>query len=361
MSEKFKKYVPLSFVICLLIAVLSYLVLIICNHSYAFADFIRGSIVLALRQIMAFVTYIFPFSLFEILLILAIPIVVLLIVWFVKKCTDNVERVRSCFRILSVALIALTLYIYLLGVSYHVTPLNEELGISDGSDMSDDELYQTLIVIQEELNSLGEQLDIEDGQTHSPHNLRSLSRIIRQSYRSLADEYEFLVPVLTVAKPIMFSGIMSDMGITGVNSFITGEANINMAFPDYYLPFTVAHEFAHQHGIARENEANFIAFLICAKSDDIYVRYSGYLNMYEYLASALYSRDKELYREVSSMLCGAAKADITAAYDHAREHMQSPLYKLMDYFNNFYLKANGTEGVISYSYVVRLCVAYYRK
>ena len=49
---------------------------------------------------------------------------------------------------------------------------------------------------------------------------------------------------------------------------------------------------AHQRGIAREDEANFIAFLVCMASDDPYIRYSGYLEVYEYVASSLYSDDR---------------------------------------------------------------------
>jgi hypothetical protein len=85
--------------------------------------------------------------------------------------------------------------------------------------------------------------------------------------------------------------------ISGVYTFFTGEANLNVNFPDYVLPYTAAHEFAHQRGIAREDEANFVAFLVCMESDDAYIRYSGALNIYEYVVSALYSANKELYKE----------------------------------------------------------------
>ena len=119
--------------------------------------------------------------------------------------------------------------------------------------------------------------------------------------------------------------------ILGIYSYFTGESNINVHYPDYGIPFTVAHELAHQRGISRENEANFIAFLVCIRSDSEFVRYSGYINMFEYLASALGSTDREMLRAVYS-----------------------------DFFNDNYLKAQGTEGIISYGLVVTLAVAYYR-
>src|SRR5207248_11260701 len=78
-------------------------------------------------------------------------------------------------------------------------------------------------------------------------------------------------------KPVYFSGLMSRLGISGVYSPFTGEPNYNALQPDFDLPFAVAHEMAHQRGFAREDEANFIAFLVCTKASNAYVRYSGYL------------------------------------------------------------------------------------
>src|SRR5207253_8453736 len=37
-------------------------------------------------------------------------------------------------------------------------------------------------------------------------------------------------------------------------------------------------EMAHQRGIARESEANFVAFLVCINSSDPFIRFSGYRN-----------------------------------------------------------------------------------
>ena len=153
---------------------------------------------------------------------------------------------------------------------------------------------------------------------------------------------------------------MSDAGITGIYSFFTGEPNINMDYPDYSLPFTVAHEFAHQRGICREDEANFMAFLVCVSSSDPYIRYSGYLNLYGYLAGSLYRADSEKYKELSLMLLDNAQLDRAAYSEVSRAHSDSWFNKLNDRLNDSYLKFNGTEGVVSYSYVVRLAVAYYR-
>ena len=60
---------------------------------------------------------------------------------------------------------------------------------------------------------------------------------------------------------MIFSGIMSAMGFTGVYFPFTGETNINIDAPQVFMPCTVAHEIAHQMGITSESECNFIGIL----------------------------------------------------------------------------------------------------
>jgi len=56
---------------------------------------------------------------------------------------------------------------------------------------------------------------------------------------------------------------MSYLGIGGVYFPFTGEANVNISMPHTSIPFTACHEMAHQIGFAREDEANFIAYIAC--------------------------------------------------------------------------------------------------
>ena len=153
---------------------------------------------------------------------------------------------------------------------------------------------------------------------------------------------------------------MSYTHITGVYTFFTGEANINVNFPDNTLPYTAAHELAHQRGIAREDEANFLAFLVCAESFDPYIRYSGYLNLYEYVASALSSADRQLYLKVSSTLPDLVLGEQYAYSEFFDKYRDSTVSEISETVNNTFLVMHGTEGVKSYGMVVDLAVAYYK-
>ena len=83
--------------------------------------------------------------------------------------------------------------------------------------------------------------------------------------------------------------------------------------------------------------------------------------MYEYLASALYRADTDLYNDARSRLSSVALSDMRASNAVYQKHKDSILGKINDRLNDAYLKANGTDGVVTYGYVVRLAVSYYQQ
>jgi hypothetical protein len=154
---------------------------------------------------------------------------------------------------------------------------------------------------------------------------------------------------------------MSYAHIAGIYSFFTGESNINVSLPDYTIPYTAAHELAHQRGVAREDEANMIAFLVCIRSDDPYIQYSAYVNMYEYVANALRKADRDLYYEVRGMLKTEVRYEMIAYSNYFDQYRDSVASEISGTVNDLYLKGNGTEGTKSYGLVVDLAVAYNKK
>ena len=343
-----KKYISKISIISILLLVESSIVYFASVNSKYVADRINETVGTAVRIVLSNITFILPFSLFELLIILSPIILVGTIVITACRANTRTRMIRSVFALLGVISLFISSYIFTLGIGYHTTSLGEKIEVEDSADISTDDLAFTVKTVIKEINELVEKYDFPDGKTHIGYPVSELS-----------ERLVFAYDIVNV-KPVLFSTIMSDLRISGIYSFFTGEANVNTEYPDYCMPFTAAHEMAHQRGISRENEANFVAFLVCINSTDEYIRYSGYLNMYEYLASALYSVSPELYYEVCSELSGTARADIKAASEIYEAHKDSPLGKLNDRLNDAYLKANGTEGIVSYGYVVRLAVGYYK-
>ena len=356
-----KKYLTRFAKVSFVITAVSILIYAVSISSYKVADVINNTVSSAVRFLLSSVTSLLPFSSFELLVILSPIILILTIALAVKRVNSRSDMIRGVFTLFAVISLMFTSYIFTLGVGYHTTALAEKIDIEESADLTAEELYYTISEVIEGVNSHAVNLNLQNGETRMTYTESEMSAKLIEAYQNMNERYSLVVNYPSRIKPVYFSNVMSDLGITGIYSFFTGEANFNVEYPDYCIPFTAAHELAHQRGISRENEANFVAFLVCISSDDEYIRYSGYLNMYEYLASALYRTDPDLYKEAVKGLSGVATADIKAANAVYQKHKDSPLGRINDRLNDAYLKANGTEGVVSYGYVVRLAVGYYQK
>ena len=196
-----------------------------------------------------------------------------------------------------------------------------------------------------------------------PYDYFELREKINAAFEKYAAETDYISHFNSNPKPIALSKPMTYTHISGVYTFMTGESNINTNYPDFLTPFTMAHEMAHQRGIAREDEANFVAYLVCIGSDDAYVRYSAYTNMMNYMLSALNSADKSLYSSfVSSFLPKEIKREFAAYSSFFDEYRDSTASDVTGAVNNVFLQSQGQkEGTKSYGLVVDLAVAYYKQ
>ena len=177
-------------------------------------------------------------------------------------------------------------------------------------------------------------------------------------YEKYADLPGFSPAFSSRAKGMLLSPLMTSLELTGIYFPYTGESNVNTLYPTYDLCYTVAHEMSHQRGIMRENEANFMAFLLCYTSDDPYLKYSAAMNIYSYVAGALNATDRDRFLEIYSRLTDGPRADFSASRAVAEQYENELLAEISERVNDWFLKSNGTPGVVSYGMVVRLAVAY---
>lgn len=356
-----KKYIPVFTLVSFALALLSLVFTLIARSSYAFADFINSTVSHAYRFLAAKISGIFPFSLFEVLMYLIIPIIILLVVAAFKLFRTDTARIRYAFTLFGVVLLIYTTYVFSLALPYRATPIGEKLGISD-VEITENKLYVTAKLLLDEANTLAERLEFDEaGSAVMPYSLDELSEKISDAYASLSRKNSSIKGFSSRVKPIMTEGAMSSLRLLGIYTYYTGEANLNIHYPDFNLPFTTAHEFAHQRGIARENEANFVAFLVCLESDDDFIRYSGYLRLYEYVASSLYQTNKDRYRELLAEMSDTVRGELIADREVSEQYADSFIGEISHNANDFLLKINGTEGVVSYGLVTRLAVAYYQR
>ena len=217
-----------------------------------------------------------------------------------------------------------------------------------------------------ELESLGEEVvrGVNDNYMEAHAEGRTtpgsveIFALLKESYETTAElsllpRGDFVSP-----KPAYFSGLLTRLGISGFYFPFTGEPHYNADAPDFQLPFSAAHEMAHQRGVARESEANFVAYLVCVNSRDPFVRYSGYRNglgVLSELSKLEPERAKSLARQLGP---GYVEDSRRAALFWAKA--AGPAGALTRRINDLYLRANRVKsGVEDYKGSTALIIGRY--
>lgn len=176
-------------------------------------------------------------------------------------------------------------------------------------------------------------------------------------------------------KPMMFSDLMCQQYMCGYYFPFSMEANYNDVMYIMNKPATFCHELAHLRGYIFEDEANFIAYLACLESEDPVFQYAGYLSVINYLTNDLYKAyqdEKELFIETvekTGLVAPEEQVSLDNIFveDHEWDRINDKavvdtetVEEVSDTFTNATLKLNGvSDGMVSYSRVVRLLLQYY--
>ena len=192
----------------------------------------------------------------------------------------------------------------------------------------------------------------------SAPNVAEIIKLLKESYDSAQEFAPLPRGDFAPPKAVYASELLTRLGISGVYSPFTGEPNYNADVPDFQLPFSIAHEMAHQRGVARESEANFVAYVVCVNSRDPFVRYSGYRNGLGVL-SELFRVEPEKARELAKQLGTGYRDDSRrAALFWAKA--AGAAGALGHRVNDLYLRANRVKaGAADYSNSTTLIIAYH--
>lgn len=357
-----KRLLPLYAWILYGILALSLIIYAVAVLAAPFAAWFNGTVGAFARALLAALTSWLSFSLAE-MLIYCLPIIIAALAVFAwRHCGTWRELLRYLASFIAVCSLLFSIFVFTFGTGYHTETLDRRLGLETGG-VSVGELKSTALLLAEQVNEAALEVSFgEDGFSVMPYDIDTMNAHILAAYCRVSAEYGFVQELQSRVKPVLASRAMSYTHITGVYTYFTGEANINVYFPDYTIPFTAAHELAHQRGIARENEANFVAFLATVSAHDPYIRYSAYLNLYEYVANALWQADREAYREVLATLSPTVLGELRAYAAFFEQFEDSVAADISETVNDTYLKVHGNEaGIASYGLVVELAVAYYRE
>ncbi|MBQ4561838.1 MAG: DUF3810 domain-containing protein [Clostridia bacterium] len=362
---KFKKFLDKYFSLtsrcAIILALLSAVILLISKLSPLFSDWFNRYISSFCRLIISKLTGLLPFSLGEAMfLCLPLFIFIALFVYFKVCYNDDIKAGRYVVTLVSFLSIMLTAYVFMFGVGYNCSDIEDKLGL-EAKPVSYEELEHTADCLLNEINSAIDDIDYRyDGSSRLPYSFKELNDNLNSAYSSFSDKYPFVPKLSSNVKILAVSPVMTYTHISGIFTYYTGEANLNINYPDYSLPYTMAHEMAHQRGVAPENEANFIAFLVCLESEDPYIRYSASMSVLEYVLSAMHKASPEEYARYTSDLDLRIRGEMVAFSNFFDKYRDSVASEVTDTINDTYLKASGdSAGSKSYGMVVDLACAYY--
>ncbi len=307
-----------------------------------------------------------PFSLAEVLVLAGIiALFISFFIWLWRLIKRKEERGKRLIRLFVVIVISLSLlasnFILLYSLNFSRQPLSYSFDLEVKPRSIDELVSLTNWLATEAAIVRADLLEDEDGVMLLKDGKRAVLRDSYLGYELLAEKYPLLKKGLKFnPKGVFLSRYWSYTGIVGMFMPLTAEANVNIDQPDFNLPFTALHEIAHVKGFAREDEANFLAFLTALEHPNPEFRYSALLISWIYASNQLV--DRETSR--SCQLCAispAMRRDLDAQsryWDQFRGWMEKTSTKI----NDTVLKANRQEdGVESYGRMIDLTLAWFEK
>ena len=113
--------------------------------------------------------------------------------------------------------------------------------------------------------------------------------------------------------------------------------------------------------MAREDEANYVAYLACIHHPDRDFRYSGFLNASQYVLAELYRADRAAYARVEPGRSAAMRRDDVALREWIEKY-RGRATEVGRKVNDAYLKSQGqADGVRSYGRMIDLLLAERRR
>ena len=312
---------------------------------------------------------IFPFSVFEFTLI---SLILFILIYFVRTIVLTIKKVKNkqgkiyipAVRFVLIIGIIITSIISMFvangGLSYNGRTFAEKSGLVI-VESSTEELEALCLFLAEEAAKARKLIPENDQGVIDPDvSVFELTSKAKDGYKAIEDTYPNLKGFYPKAKPVLFSHFMCYTNITGIFPYVIPEPNVNYKTPIMSLPATINHEMAHQRGISREDEANFIAYLASINNPDPLFQYSGYYLALNYALDSLSSYNGDAARRVYEKLDDGILRDKKAAREFWKQ-FETPkdiVATISENVNNNYLeKVNVEDGIHSYGRMVDLLLA----
>ncbi|MEZ4937691.1 MAG: DUF3810 family protein [Crocinitomicaceae bacterium] len=245
---------------------------------------------IGVRYFFDFTIGMIPFSLFYFLLMFVLGNVIyrifmwIRLVFLVRVIPLKLKLKLLIITILSMASKIVIAFSFLWGFNYHRIPIEDKLGINV-TEHTEPEILTEFHRNRKKAIALRMQIKFTKSNVPTLRDIpENLDEIVKDNLEEVLREFGYDPvgnPAMRFIKPF---GFLSSFGISGYYNPFLGEANMDRGFRPLYIPFLYAHELAHAYGFADEGTANFLAYMACEKSSNLFVKYSGRLIYLQYLA-----------------------------------------------------------------------------
>lgn len=325
------------------------------------ANFFINHITTPYKRMMGWLCDLVPFSMMEVIIVFLILLALFVLIRGVFLAVMRPKKAARIGKTIGFFLVAALLiwdgYNWFWGINYYGDSFSDLSGLS-AQPISVEDLTQTTEYYANELNCLADKVSRDENGCFN----ENMDEFFSQSdniYAGLIEEYSFLDIPHRTPKRMIFSELMSRINFTGVYFPFTSETNLNDHAPASLMPSTIAHELAHQRGIAAEQEANFVAVRACMTSGIDTYAYSGALLAYIHLGNALYDADRSAWESVYNSLDDNVIADLNQNNAYWAEYKGSESKTAEKIYETFLGSYGQTMGMKSYGACVDLLTADY--
>lgn len=301
----------------------------------------------AIARVFSSISKLIPFSLWDVFWVFIILMIILGLVLVILK------KIKFWFfglRILQTLAFLYSFFYMVWGYNYFRPSIDKRLGWK-GPKSDEEEFKLVLDSIIKETNY--------NYTTISSADYPKIDSLIEESYKKQRLELGIKYPNGSRRpKTMLFSSLYGKLGLSGYFGPFFNEVHVNHDLLPMDYPFVLAHEKAHQFGITSEAEANFVAFVICIKSDDRRLRYSGYQSLLQYfLGNASHLKN---YHEYLNKIDKNVINDLKFRNKYYQGLENKNLSAMQSAVDNVYLKANKIDkGIRNYDQVVSLVLSWY--
>lgn len=236
---------------------------------------------------------------FGVLLVL-LAVLFLILLLFLRKKARYRRFCRGWYKTFLMTLICVVfVYTFFWVIPFRGTVLGQG-NPGKRTDFTFAEIRALTVYAANGVNAAAEEIGITaDGKVDFPSESENRPKIAA-AMQGLSGDFPRLNGYYPPVKTALCSDILERMGIGGYNYIYTMEPTRNKYLTPTYLPVLEAHELSHHKGYYKENEANFLSELALSQSDDPFLRFSGFWDMYQYVYDSYLSAQDELLRDMEA-------------------------------------------------------------